>query len=371
MPLSNSEDSLPSDFYHFLRLENPEMDLEINMTTEQEVPTPPANSNPEDPDFQAQVDFAIQAPAPPPPPAPTHSYALQDIDTASGSRTRTYASLAPRAIASRSVRGRAPDRAPNLFITPAAIPPPAQLPNVPDDLPIQPIGNLPFRRLTFPDYPPYSPMSSTPIPMAMPTTIQGVLETRYEANSRAAEEWVAANQDEIIPTREQQIAMANEEAERLGVQPASLTSSETDSQPTPPGPINFYDRKHPGFVSDIIPQTVGQIKPFEYESPTKITSHGPIILQDCFLPENITGDVLSHLNVLKTQLDKLQRQLGTLPHNLVKKIDDDVDQIQATLKTLRRQTFSTFEDHYMVKTYNNCPSYLPTSPVEDQDYRIA
>ena len=277
MPPSDSEDSLPRDFYHFLRLENPEMDLEINMTTEQEVLPPPAISNPEDPDFQAQVDFVFQAPAPPPPSAPTHSNDLRDIDTASGSRTRTYASLAPRALASRSVRG--PDRAPNLFITPATIPPP--------------------------------------------------------------------------------------------VQPASSPFSEADSQPRPPGPINFYDRKHPGFVSDIISQTVGQIKPFEYESPTVITPRGPIILQDCLLPKNITGEVLSHLNVLKTQLDELQQQLGALPHNLVKKIDDDVDQIQATLKTLRRQTFSTFEDHYMVKTYNNCPSYLPTSPVEDQHHRIA
>ncbi|MBV5347553.1 hypothetical protein JZU46_04980 [bacterium] len=158
-------------------------------------------------------------------------------------------------------------------------------------------------------------MSDTPIPQTGATTIEELLGEIHDLNGQIDEARATANQDEVFLTAEQRTNLAYAEAEHHGVQyspQSSADDSDDHDRADRRLPAPFTTRRHPGFHYAVS----GQIKPFDYGPPPRITPHldQHITLYTAIMPHDLTGTVLHQLNILKEQLDFLQASLGDLPH---------------------------------------------------------
>lgn len=134
--------------------------------------------------------------------------------------------------------------------------------------------------------------------------------------------------------------------------------------PVPPSvPINV--RAHPGFHSPpLFGPIVGQIRPYAYDPPARITpSHQLITLQGNLMVNTVHDTIIYQLNDLRERLELVQRKLGPVPYQYINGAAGELANALKTLKTLRRNTFAALEDYHLIKTYNNDPvvsGYSPT-----------
>ena len=291
-------------------IDDRDMNYEVDMTTEVEDQPPSPVRTSEDPDSRSERDFAQRAPTPA---ISTHQQPRYDFRDTTRAQSGSFNPL--------PLGGVAPHRAPTPF--PRAVQPPAALPDV---IPASHSSAIPVNPTT-------ARASTRTVDSLLRSPVLG--ERNYSADADDAYHAAGA----LFPP-----------------------FPDPEIPPARPYRPNLHSPAPPALNRAVAPP-VDPIRPYMLAAPPSISPAGNnIIIIGDIIPDTLNAKLIYPLNQLRIMLTKVEQDIGHLPHNMVNSIAGQITSIQKMLKALRRNTFATVEDYYLIKTEGNSvsPSYSHT-----------